>query len=562
MLPQKSDITNLKKLEMPILELTIFQYFKKTLFMIAIVLPFGSIAQSGPAGVGTTDGTSALKMWLDAGIGIFTDTSQTQIAKAGDRIKSWKDMSGSKNHVYSRADSNSPTLTSSNTSLNNQDAIRFFQNEDPLNRRNYLVSKSFSKTNDITIYCVFHALSKAGGNNITPYQSTKYNANMWYSGAGLVDAGIGGFGNDVSLAFCDTSIAAGVGDSTSATDFCIKTPASINKTYFAVLQKEAWNGKLSIAHNNNITTTYQAGAQPINNSERYYIGSTSDTSTGKLSPFFDGYIASVLVYNKILNTAEKIILENYLSAKYGTALLQNDLYKWDEPSAGNYDFELVGIGKASDGTSQLTAKGEGLVEINTNEMGNGDFIMIGHNGSPLSSSSDGLPDGIQFKLDRKWACGKTGQARKIDIIVNPKEIPLLDNQDAALLIDTDNNGSFANETVEKGIIPVAQVSNSGRLVFRGVELKHGNTFTFGKLKPACLSGCENYFSPNGDGVADSYFIDNTGKTAIYDRSGDLVKSMPTPAYWDGTNEKGELAAPGIYFLIANEDSQKTVTLIR
>ncbi|MBC7391168.1 MAG: hypothetical protein H7329_18320, partial [Opitutaceae bacterium] len=46
------------------------------------------------------------------------------------------------------------------------------------------------------------------------------------------------------------------------------------------------------------------------------------------------------------------------------------------------------------------------------------------------------------------------------------------------------------------------------------------------------------------------------------RSGGLVKSMQTPAFWDGTNEKGQLSAPGIYFLIANEDSQKTVTLIR
>lgn len=536
-------------------------WFNKTSILFVVLLPLWSVAQTGPAGVGTSDGSSALKMWLDAGNGTFADTLQTKTAKTGDKVKLWKDLSGSNNHVYAQADSNSPMLDLPNQFLNGQNAIRFFQNQSPTNKRNYLVSKSFSKTNDITIYCVFHALTKAGGNNITPYQAKKYNDTMWYSGAGLVDGGMPGFINDVSLAFCDTSIAVGAGDSTTKTDYCIKTPASIHTSYFAVLQKEAWTGKLSVAHNNSTTTSYQAGAQPINNSEKYYIGSTSDVSTGKLKPFFDGYISSVLIYNKILNTAEKIILENYLSAKYGIPLLQNDLYKWDEDIAGNYDFELVGVGRATDGSSQLSAKGEGAIEINGTEMNNGDFTIIGHNGTPLSSSSDGLPEGIQFRLERKWACAKTGQTSKIDIIVSPKDIPSLDNQDVALLIDTDNNGSFTNETIGKGIIPVSEFSNTGRLVFRGVELKHGNTFTFGKLKPAAPQN-DNYFSPNGDGVADIYFIENTGKTAIYDRSGSLIKSMPTPAYWDGTNEKGNMVSPGIYFLIANEDSQKTVTLIR
>ena len=529
---------------------------------MVVLLPVLSLAQTGPAGIGTTDGSSALKMWLDASRGVFADTFQTKTAQTGTRIKFWKDLSNSKNDVYAKTDSNSPTFISNISGLNYQDAIRFYQNKDASNRRNYLLSKSFSKTNDITIYCVFHAITKAGGNNITPYKATNYNANMWYNGAGLVDGGVAGMVNDVSLAFCDTSIAAGAGDSTSKTDYCIKSPASLNKTYFAVLQKEAWTGQFSIAHNNSLKTSYQAGAQPINNGSKYFIGSTSDTTSGKLSPFFDGYIASVLVYNKILNTAEKIILENYLSAKYGIPLYQNDMYKWDEPGAGNYDFEVVGIGKAADGSSQLTAKGEGVVEISSNEIENGAFVIIGHNGATLTPSSDGLPEGVAFKLERKWACTKTGPVTKVDIIVDPKEIPSLDSREIALLIDTDQNGSYTNELVGKGIIPAAELSTKGRLIFRGVELRNGSTFTFGKLKPACLSGCDNYFSPNGDGVADIYFIENTGKTAIYDRSGGLVKSIPTPAYWDGTDHKGEPAVPGLYFLVTNEDIQKTVTLIQ
>ncbi|MBC7747377.1 MAG: hypothetical protein H7Z76_02135, partial [Methylotenera sp.] len=223
------------------------------------------MSQTGPSGVGTTDGSSALKMWLDAGNGTFADTSQIKTSKTGDKVKFWKDLSGSNNHVLAKTDSNSPTLTSSNSVMNNQSGVRFFQNKDSSNRRNYLVSKSFSKTNDITIYCVFYAVTKSGGNDITPYQAMKYDPNMWYNGSGLVDGGNAGLVNDVSLSFNDTSVAAGVGDSANSTDYCIKTPASLSKTYFAVLQKEAWTGKLSIAVNNSSQTSYHAGAQPINN---------------------------------------------------------------------------------------------------------------------------------------------------------------------------------------------------------------------------------------------------------------------------------------------------------
>lgn len=538
--------------------------YRSIALLATLLWSLALVGQTGPAGVGTNDGSSALKVWLNADRELFADTLRRQASVDGGRVMYWGDLSGSQNHVMARTDSNSPTMATAAPLLNEQRAVRFFQNKTQANRRNYLVSKSFSRTNDITIYCVYHAVTKPMGNNVTPYQAKTFDNNMWYYGAGLVDGGSSGFINDISLALCDTSIAAGAGDSTTQTDYCVKTPASINKTYFAVLQKEAWTGKLSIGHNNGGTASYQAGAQPINNAWQYYIGSTSDVFSGKTSPFFDGYIACVLVYNKLLSKAEKIILENYLSAKYGMPLLQNDFFRFDEPTGGNFDFELLGIGMAADGSAQLSARGEGLLELShAQELEKGTFLFIAHNGKPLSAVGDDVPEGVQFRLNRKWVFSKNGGASsKVDLLIDPKEVPLFDNQDVVLLIDTDNNGSFADERVGKGMIPLKEVTNQGRFLFQGVNLQDGNQFTFAKFKPACLQDCEAYFSPNGDGIGDTYFLDHNGKTTIYDRSGKLVKAMPTPAYWDGTNEKGELSAPGIYFLVANEDVQKTVTLIR
>lgn len=527
------------------------------------IINFGlSVAQTGPAGVGTNDGSSSLKLWLDADNGTYADTFAVQTATANDRVMLWKDLSGNNNNVSAKTDSTKPTLIG-NSILNGAKALRFTRNAAKTNKRNYLSSKTFASTNDITIYCVFHALTESGGNNITPYKAKTYGPNMWYAGSGLVDAGANGFTNDISLAFCDTSLAAGSGDSTTLTDYCVKTPVSLRKTYFATLQKEAWNGKLSLSQNANTPVEFQAGAQPINIPTKYFIGSNSNITSPLDTPFFDGYIANVLVYNRLLNKAEKTILENYLSAKYEIKLGTNDLYTFDDSISGNYDHEVIGIGKALDGSFQASAKGEGNIELtNSSELDKGDFKFIGHNGKSLGWLADNMPEGIKNRIERTWIFSKTGNTHKVDLLVDPTVMPSVPKEDIVLLIDTDNNGQFSDEAFGKGMIPVSEVTSHGRLSFRGIPLQHGNRFTFAKLNPVCINDCEAFFSPNGDGQADIFYLDQQGKTFIYDRSGKFIKSMPTPAYWDGTDYKGEPAVPGLYFLVTNEDIQKTVTLIQ
>jgi len=522
-------------------------------------------AQTGPAGVGTNNGSSALKLWLDAGRGVFADTLQNTRARSGDKVLFWKDLSGSNNHVLAETDSTNPVLTTYNPLLNNQNGIRFYRNDGNGNKRNYLVSKEFSKTNDITIYCVFHALSKAGGTNVSPYKATNYDNNMWYFGAGLVDGGANGFTNDISLAFCDTSIAAGAGDSTSSTDYCVKAPASLNQTYFAVLQKEAWTGLLRVGHNTNTDSVLQAGTQPINVPSKYYIGTTSNAKANAEASFFDGYIACVLVYNKLLSSAEKIILENYLSAKYNVPLKDNDLYQFDEPGEGNFDFELIGIGKANDGSFQRVARGEGMIElISHSELNKGEFMFIAHNGKPLELEQvkDNLPLGIQYRIDREWICSKSSGIKKVDLIIDPASISSIDAKSLRLLIDTNNDGTYSNEKIGEGVYELSEITRDGRYIFRGIELKHGSRFTLGKVDNSAENPVGDYFSPNGDGVSDLYYIPYAGKALIYDRNGKHIRTLSTPAFWDGTNEGGELLTPGLYFLDVNDDIHKTVTLIR
>ena len=59
-------------------------------------------AQTGPGGVGTNTGTSALKLWLQADQGINNATN-------GQSINLWQDQSGANNHVSVNAATNEPT---------------------------------------------------------------------------------------------------------------------------------------------------------------------------------------------------------------------------------------------------------------------------------------------------------------------------------------------------------------------------------------------------------------------------------------------------------------------
>jgi internalin A len=74
--------------------------------------------------------------------------------------------------------------------------------------------------------------------------------------------------------------------------------------------------------------------------------------------------------------------------------------------------------------------------------------------------------------------------------------------------------------------------------------------------------CDPVFYPNGDGIADTYFINETGSAKIYNREGEIVKRLTIPAHWDGTNATGQDAPTGLYVIEINNSTSIRVTLLR
>ena len=89
-----------------------------------------AVAQTGPGGVGTNDGTSNLELWLDA-----SDLSLSD----GDDVSSWTDVSGNGNDATA---GNAPTFVSGgNTSnLNGRAAVSFDGSDDYLSLSSNITS--------------------------------------------------------------------------------------------------------------------------------------------------------------------------------------------------------------------------------------------------------------------------------------------------------------------------------------------------------------------------------------------------------------------------------------
>jgi hypothetical protein len=174
----------------------------------------------------------------------------------------------------------------------------------------------------------------------------------------------------------------------------------------------------------------------------------------------DGDIAEVILFNQDINDAQRIIIHNYLSAKYDISLGDNDVYNEDNPGAGNYDHEVAGIGRVNATNLHDDARGSGMVRIlNPTGLGNDEFMMWGHNnGLAEATNIVDIPASVQGRFDRVWrvsevnAAGNARNVGSVDMRWDLTGLGAVIASDLRLLVDTDNDGVFADETPIAGSI--------------------------------------------------------------------------------------------------------------
>lgn len=414
-------------------------------------LPHLVLSQTGPAGVGLRDGSSSLELWMDIDKGITT-TNNSGVGGSTTDVTNWTDQSGN-NLSMTGAGTQVPEYISG--FVNGHGAMQFApSNFERLNLNNTIAS--IGATDNRTFLYVFKFTGNLNNCEIMGTETGK-----------SVDYGTFSITNDRLRLRNLTSNAYSPINSVTQDAWHVGT---LRKNGTAV---NAWNDNTSI-----INTTGDHLDWAVSNS--FDLGAANFSGRS-----FQGEITELIIYSTAINSAQRIILNNYLAAKYGIALSSSDIY--DEDNAGsNFDYEVAGIGRVDASNLHNDSQGTGIVRIlNPTDLGDNEFFIWGHDNGDLSvPNTTDVPSGVQVRLSRQWrvsetnASGTAVDVGSIDIRFDLTTQGTVVTSDLRLLVDTDNDGTFADETPMSG----ATSLGSNVYAFTGVSAIGNNMrFTLGSI---------------------------------------------------------------------------------
>lgn len=364
---------------------------KLGLLFIQVLCAVNLLAQTGPAGVGTS-GASATqnRIWYKADAGAFSDAGVTPVANGG-TVRQWNDQSGVANHGVQATAGNRPTYLT--------------------NVVNGLPALRFSGSSWITAGAFPSIANNVGYTYIVVVRDTAFTAGGLGDGAGdyIIDRGPPGpEGNELAgLKIVSTNRfgfqkrdggGGGLGGPTSVT--------SINTASFQVIDYRQTPGGTKVydifvdgALENTVSSADANYVPPVPQIGHHYQAGSAGLK---------GYIAEFILYNYNVNNAQMSILNSYLAAKYGLTLSANDRYAGDTPGNGNYDFEVAGVGQDASGanTSAASSVSGGLEVTQATAMENNEYLVYGHQaGSNILNTADvgGMSAGPSVaRWDRIW----------------------------------------------------------------------------------------------------------------------------------------------------------------
>ena len=268
-----------------------------------------------------------------------------------------------------------------------------------------------------------------------------------------------------------------------------------------------------------------------------------------------GDISEVILINKKLSNAEVVLINNYLSSKWGTDLVgTSDYYEGDSESNGDYDNEVSGILKLSDSNVLETAFYGGVSITNSATEAvkdNGDAFLMGHNG--------------ELGISRKWY-GDFTDARNnggaVNLIFHLISLDLTGEVPYELLVGSKTYSAIASssELIFQNII-----AEDGVYFLRAVDLAPSieeisePVMSLGEDAGITIIGTVSALENDGTGEELSYMISGEGFTVDADgviRFTPPNIHLPTRIYTakvtvsDGVNEVTE----DITIEVSNTDS--------
>jgi hypothetical protein len=336
--------------------------------------------------------SDSLSVWLRADRGVLTN--------ATGYVTNWQDQAtfdGTQNGTNATAE-NQPLFVASASGLNNQPVVRFDGVKDTTGDRLLLgnLSNKFT-TGEATLFVVYTGDSSLGA-NYSVYSSGPLGGTYWDQGkvGPFYGTGTSNYRYNENGAFGNYP------DIPCAGNHIVEFRAGSDYTAFT---NGVSLGTLTVEN----TAGASVGTYKFWGGNDHRIGNNSATEVLN----FRGDVAELVIYNRTLNAAERVIVENSLSARYGMVLGTNEVYTGDNGAKGDYDLDVIGIGsKTSDAlapgkiSASENVAGLQLVELN-GSLADGEFLLAGHKVAANSWTTSDMPAGRQ-RSSRVWYVEKTG----------------------------------------------------------------------------------------------------------------------------------------------------------
>lgn len=293
----------------------------------------------------------------------------------------------------------------------------------------------------------------------------------------------------------------------------------------------------------------------------------------------NGKIAEFLYYNVDLFETKRILVTNYLAARYGIALERESKYE----HASDYPHDIAGIGQMNYYDFHYEAKGEGQVHVqDPSAMKDGDFFMWGHDGDSTNRwLNDNVPpangtSGAYQRVKRTWAISLSDDKGfmapsdmsnyMVTILLDSNMIPAGNNPVGIAFSESED---FSNSDFSAELFLNSDGKYEARTYVKG---KYFTVVTGSKIEVGNGANIESSTfrlipNPSRNGLSNLQFdpsISGDLSLAVYDAKGGLVmrkeniQSASGKFLLDLSDQ-----TPGVYFVnVDHQEGSTTLRLIR
>jgi hypothetical protein len=408
------------------------------LFLI-LAIPLHS--QTGPGGVGSS---SSNILWLQA--------NDITGLTSGDDVATWADGSGNGNTLTQPNSSFTPVYQTG--IINGLPVVRFNKTNGRIRRGSF---STFPTTNITAIYV--NRTSDTGDGIISYASTASSNEFLLFRSENLnVYRGSSNIGSSVSF--------------------------NNNSFHIANASWRSSDGRVEVWKDGTqsfTSTGFRTGTSIVTNGTLAIAGEQDSQDGGYVdAQAHFGDFAEVLIFNTFLNSAQNIIVSNYLASKYNLTIA-NDRFAFDP----TYRFDVAGIGRQDASNIHAAAMSANILRIQ-NASGlnaNPEYLLFGHDNTDATvawTTTEAPNSGTNIqRLAREWRLDETGDVGIIDVVVNTASFPALPGGHTmyALMVDSDGNFSTGASVYEMVL------SSGSEYTVTGLNFNDGDYVAIAAVRP-------------------------------------------------------------------------------